>query len=93
MAKGIFYQMSSFIEFFIILAQLFSVLPGRNDRRYSPFQGLIKYFIAIIPPICQKILGTKTVNQRDCLLAIRRCALCNNRSERHTMRIHGQMQF
>ncbi len=93
MAKSIFYQMASFIDLFIILAQLFSLLPGRDDRRHSPFQSLIKYFIGIITPIRQKILGTKTVNQRDCLLAIRCCALCNNSPERHTMRIHGQMQF
>ena len=63
MAKGIFYQMSSFIELFIIVTQLFSLFPGRDDRRHSTFQSLFNYFISIIIPIRQKILGTKTVKR------------------------------
>ena len=93
MQKGVFYQMPGFIKFPVVIALLLSVSFGWNDRRHPPSPRLLKDFIGIVAPVRQKMLRGKSLNQGARLRAIRCCTLCNKSPDRHTMRIHGQMQF
>lgn len=93
MKESILYQMPSLIKFFVVAALLFAVFLWWNNRCHPAVLGLLKNRIRVVTLVRQKIFGSKAVNQSDCLSAIRCCTLCNKSPERHTMRIHGQMQF
>ena len=93
MEECILHQVPSFIEMLIVATRLFSILFRRDDRFHISQFGLYNNVVGVVPAIRQKVLGRKAVNQCNCLSAICCCALCNNSPERHTMRIHGQMQF
>ena len=47
--------------------------------------------IAIISLICQKVLGIYSLDKFASLRTICNGTCCNKHSDRHTMRIHGQM--
>ena len=72
---------------------LLAIFSGWNDRLTAGLNNLVYNLIAVISTVSQKRLCTQTVNQCTCFLAIRSGTFCNNNSERHTMRIHGQMYF
>ena len=93
MKKGILYQVPSFIKFLVIAALFFSVPFGRNDRRHALAFRQVKNRVRVVAFVRQKVFCGEAVNQSDRLSTIRCCTLCNNSPERHTMRIHGQMQF
>lgn len=89
----VLYQVSGLIKLFVVIARLFAVSFGRNDRRHALTFCLIKNCIRVVALVGQKFLSGKAVNQSDCLRTIRCCTLCNNSPDRRTMRIHGQMKF
>jgi len=68
-----------------------SLLFRRNDRLHSLFFRLSDQRIHIVCPIRQQTIRFNTFNQQASFLTIRSGTLCNTDSERHTMRIHGQM--
>ncbi len=49
--------------------------------------------MAIVPFVRDQIIGPDPFNQAACLRAIRTGTFCNNNSDRHTMRIDGQMSL
>lgn len=91
--KRIFYQMSMFVEMFVIMPLFFAVFLWWYHRLHTLSYCLLYYDITIIPLISQKHIRCQTFNQKTCLCTICSCTFCNNSPERHTMRIHGQMQL
>jgi len=47
----------------------------------------------VIASICQQILGRNSIDQGTSLCTISNGTCCDKKSDRHTMRIHGQMYF
>lgn len=93
MKKGIFHQMAHSVNILIIIALFFPIPPGWNNCLTACLHCLIKNLIAIITTVCKQKLRGNAVNQSCCLRAIRCGTCCNSNSDRHTMRIHGQMYF
>ena len=93
MKEGILHQVPRLIKLFVVLTPLSAILFRRNDRHHTLALRLIKNRVRIIAPVRQQALGCEAINQGDCLSTICCCTLCNKRPDRHTMRIHGQMQF
>lgn len=91
--ERVFHQVSGFIKLFVVIALLFTAAFRGNDRCHSLLLGLYKNRIRVVAFVSQKILCCEALNQICCLSTICCCTLCNNSPERHTMRIHGQMQF
>ena len=86
-----FNQMPLFVEVLIIFTLLLSVLARRDDGVYASRRGCFHNLIAVIPLVRNQVLRLDSFDKRICLAAICPGSLCSNDSERHTMRIHGQM--
>ena len=85
--------MPDFVEISIIFALLLSVLLGRDDNVYSGRKRESNDFRCVIATIGQKILGVYSFDKVYSLLAISSGAFCDNRSDRHTRRIHGKVNL
>ncbi|MBB5142288.1 hypothetical protein HNQ38_000351 [Desulfovibrio intestinalis] len=83
--------MPEFVDVFIIIALDFTVFLGRNDRLHISLYSHFDYFVCVISSISQKCFCVQSVNQSTGFLAISSGTFCNNNSDRHTMRIHGQV--
>jgi len=83
--------MPQFIQFFVIFTLNLTVFSWRNDCFHSRLFGFLDNRIRIIASISQEDFCVDTVNQLFSLLTIRCGTFCNKDSDRHTMRIHGQM--
>ena len=75
----------------VMLTLLFSVAFSRNHRLYVLLLAMTQYRVGIVGSVCQQILCINTINQLASLLAICCGTFCNKYSDRHTMRIHGQV--
>ena len=91
--ESVFDQMPHFIKLLIVISLDMTVFPWRDHSNHAFVCRVFNDLITIIAPICQKVLGTDAFNQATCLFTICCCTFCNKSPERHTMRIHGQMQF
>ena len=60
---------------------------------YSLCEYLFDERIGIVSSVGKQVLCREPLLQAAPLSTIRCCTLCNNSPERHTMRIHGKMQF
>ena len=89
--KGVLDQVAYTVRSFVIIALLPALLFGRDDGPAAGLNSLVYKLIAVISTISQKRLRAQTLNQCARFLAISSGAFCNNNSERHTMRIYGQM--
>ena len=85
--------MPDFVEISIIFALFLSVLLGRDDNVYSGRKRESNDFRCVIATIGQKILGVYSFDKVYSLLAISSGAFCDNRSDRHTRRIHGKVNL
>ena len=81
--EGIFNKVSKPIKIFIVIARIFATVTRRDD-------GINKH-IAVIFLVCLKIVRIYSLNKFASLRTICNGTCCNNHSNRHTMRIHGQM--
>lgn len=93
MEKRIFYEMAKFIEIPVVITLLFSVLSRRNHYVRPRPQRFFDDPATVIASICQQILGRNSVDQGTSLCTISNGTCCDKTSDRHTMRIHGQMYF
>ena len=84
-------QLTPFVKVFIVRSLRGSVFARRDDRRHSLFSRLLDNRIAVIALVGEQIIGFQSRDQTVSLRAIRCGTLRNKDSERHTMRIHGQM--
>ena len=85
--------MPDFVEIAVIFALFLTVLLGRDDNVYSGRKRESNDFRCVITAISQKILGVYSLDKVYSLLAISSGALCDNRSDRHTRRIHGKVNL
>ena len=85
--------MSDFIEIAVVFALYLSILLGRDDDVYSGRTRESSDFRCVIAAISQKILGVYSLDKVYSLLAISSGALCDNRPDRHTRRIHGKVNL
>ena len=79
------------IQILVIIAWRLASLAGRDNRGDS---GTLKSFnkcIAVIPLVTQQIFGIYVFDKSASLRAVSNGTCCNKHSDRHTMRIHGQM--
>ena len=93
MTDGIFYQVPQFVEVSVIFPLLFTVFARRNLRLHVLPRGLLDDVIAVVSLVGDQMLGRQPFDQFASLRTIRHGTRCNKDSDRHTMRIHGQMQF
>ncbi len=63
----------------------------RDDRCHTLIFSLFDNRIAVVPLVGNQVFRREAFDQAASLRTIRRGTLRNNDSERHTMRIHGQM--
>ena len=85
--------MPDFVEISIIFALFLTVLLGRDDNIYAGRKRKSNDFRCVITTIGQKILGVYSFDKVYSLLAISSGAFCDNRSDRHTRRIHGKVNL
>ena len=85
--------MPDFVEIAVIFALYLTVLSGRDDNVYSGRERESNDFRCVIATIGQKILGVYSFDKVYSLLAISSGAFCDNRSDRHTRRIHGKVNL
>ena len=85
--------MAELVDVLVVYPLIFAVFARRDNRSYACILCLFNNRIAVIPSIRQKIVGIDPFDQLASLSAICRGTVCNNDSDRHTMRIHGQMYF
>ena len=93
MQEGVFNLVAGLIKLFVVRSLYGSVFSGRNDGDHALIAGLPNNRIAVIAFIGNEIIGAHAFDQAASLRAIRSGTLRDNDSERHTMRIHGQMYF
>ena len=84
-------EMTESIEGFVILPLEDSILFGRNDWSHPLLEGLLDDGVGIVGPISKEVVCDYAPNERACLRTICCGTCCNKNSDRHTMRIHGQM--
>ena len=93
MQEGILNQMAQLIEVFVIFALDLAVFSWRNHRLHSLSLGWSDNGVGIVASISQQVIGFYARNKVASFCAISDGSFCNNNSERHTMRIHGQVYF
>ncbi len=85
--------MPELVDVLVVHPLIFAVFARRDNRPYTRILRLFDNGIAVIPSIRQKIVGINPFDQLASLSAICCGTVCNKDSDRHTMRIHGQMYF
>ena len=91
MEEGVFDQMSEAVQVSVVLPGFAAIAFGRDHRFHFPLEAMRHDRIGVISPVRQQGVGVYALDQDTSLAAIRGGTCCNNRSDRHTMRIHGQM--
>ena len=83
--------MPQLVQILVVFTHYFAVFAGRNHRFHALMLRLLYNGVAVIPPIRQQVFGSDALDQAASLRAIRCGTFRNKDSDRHTMRIHGQM--
>ena len=89
--EGVLYQVPMAIQVLVIDTLHLAIPAGRNLHPHALLPGLGNKRITVIPLVCHQVLGLHALNQGDSFCAIRPGTRRSKNSERHTMRIHGQM--
>ena len=89
--KCIFNQMPKAIQIFVVIPWGFAIFPGRDNRMNMPRLKKICKNITVIASVCQQMVRVYVFDKSTSLCAISNGTCCNKHSDRHTMRIHGQM--
>lgn len=91
MQEGVFDQVAQRIQIFVVGPWRGSVCSGRDHDVHALTASLLDDRRAVIAFISDQMLCREAFDQAASLRTIRRGTLRKNDSERHTMRIHGQM--
>lgn len=75
----------------VIITRLFAIGTGWNDSFHSGCGCGLNNRIRIVTFVSNKRSGFDVAYQLASLCAIRHGTCCNKNSDRHTIRIHGQM--
>ena len=91
MQEGILDQMAQLIERFVVRPGLLAILARRNHGLRALRLDFCHDGVAVVAFVSKQIIHLEPVHQLLSLCASCLGTICNNRSERQTMRIHGQM--
>ena len=91
MQESIFNQVSEFIQVTVESALHLAILLGRNHDLHARCIRQIDDRIGVISTIRKQRFSIDALNQSASMCAIRSGTCCDKYSDRHTMRIHGQM--
>ena len=83
--------MTQLVQVFVILTLFLAVLPRRYDGLHVLRSGLVDNLVAVVPLVGEQPFRSKAFNQVTSLLTIMDGTLSDRDSDRHTIRIHGQM--
>ena len=83
--------MPKLVDLFVIRTLTFPVLFRRNNCLHALTCSIFYDLIRVISFISQQILSIYTIDELASLSAICCGTVCNKYSDRHTMRIHGQV--
>lgn len=83
--------MAMSVEVLVIVSLRCPVFAGRNDWRHTLRDGLLDDGVTVVAFVSEQVFGADPPNQLCSLRTICSGTLRNNGSDRHTMRIHGQM--
>ena len=89
--KGVFNQVPQAIKVCVVFSLDTPVPLGGNDKLHVLLKSFCDNRVAVITLIPQQPPGKDSVNQSAALCAISNGTRCNKYSDRHTIRIHGQM--
>ncbi len=93
MQEGVLHPVSPTIRLPITLP-LHLAVALRRDHRFDASPATVRQDpVGVMGPVRQQRPGIHPFDQDVSLAAIRRGTCCSNRSERQTMRIHGQVQL
>lgn len=93
MKKGVFNQVPMFVQMKVALTFVCPIAARWNYRFHALLDCLLDNCVAIVALVGNQMLSLESFNEGLSLRAIRTGSLCDNDSERHTMRIHGQMNL
>lgn len=93
MQKCIFNKVAKFIEILIIITFFFAVLLRRYYSNHSVICSKFDDFIGIISTVRQQAVCFYSVDKLHSFFAISSGTFCNKDSDRHTIRIHGKVNF
>ena len=79
------------VQIFIILASFLPIAFRWNNRLHACIESIGNNLIGVISPIRQQRFCVNAFDQMDSFFTICSGTFCNNNSDWHTMRIHGQM--
>ena len=91
--ERIFNKVAHFVQIAVIFTLLGPIAFGRDHRLHMSVQSIGNDLIRVVATICQQRLRVNPLDQVDSFFTIRSGTLCNNNSDWHTMRIHGQVYF
>ena len=91
--EDVFHQMPQFVDVIVVLAGFFAITSWRNNHLHAGCLGVFCNRVGIVALVGQKTLSRQVFDQCLSLRAISHGTCRNNDSQRHTMRIHGQMYF
>ena len=93
MQKSVFDKVAYFIEIVIVFALYDAVLFRGNHRLHSLRRRFFENGVGIVSFIGKQCLSLYAADKRESFLTIRSGTFSDKYSDRHTMRIHGQMYF
>ena len=79
------------VQVLVVVTLLLSVLSWRDDDPHATLLGVLNDGIAIVSLVSDQVLGDQPLNQCTSKATVRSGSFCSKDSDRHTMRIHGQM--
>ena len=89
--EGILDQMAKLVQIAVVFTLHPAVLLGRNHHLHPRLLNLADDDIRIVAAVGEQDFRVDSFDQSTSMRAIRCGTLCNKDSDRHTMRIHGQM--
>ena len=91
MKESVLDQMPQTVQAPVVLSLHLAVLSWRNDGRHALTAGLLHDLVAVVASVGDQVFGRDAVDQAANLRAICCGTLRNKNSDRHTVRIHGQV--
>ena len=91
MQKRVLNEMAVSVKVLVITSLPLSILARRNHGNHALSDGLFDNGVTVVALVGQQVFGADPLDQFPSLRTICSGTLRNNDSERHTMRIHGQM--
>ena len=81
------------IQIKVVLPLLFAISFCRNDDIHSGTSSISNNLVGVIPAISQQCFRRYAINQVNSFFAISSGTLCDKYSDRHTICIHGKVNF